>query len=56
MSAHCDQLSAYIDGQLDDAETEAFAHHLATCESCEAAAHDALQLVALETAARLKRP
>ncbi len=56
MSARCDQLSAYIDGQLDDAEAEAFAHHLATCEACQAASHEALQLVALETAARLKQP
>lgn len=47
-----DQLSRYVDGELDDAESEAFALHVAGCAACSAALHDALQLAALEAAIR----
>lgn len=46
MSDPHDQLAAYVDGQLDDAESEAFALHLVDCSACRDALHDALQLVA----------
>jgi hypothetical protein len=43
-----DQVAPYVDGELEPAEAEAFALHLAACPACRAALHDALQLVALE--------
>lgn len=52
MSHPLDQLSRYVDGELDHAEAEAFALHAAACPSCSAALHDALQLAALEAAVR----
>ncbi|TMQ11819.1 MAG: hypothetical protein E6J91_22120 [Deltaproteobacteria bacterium] len=52
MSHPHDQLSRYIDGELDDTESEAFALHAAGCAECGAALHDALQLASLEAAAR----
>ena len=55
MTEHCaalgDQLAPYVDGELDAADAEAFAMHLAGCASCRAGLHDALQLAALETRA-----
>jgi len=52
MSAPCDQLTAYIDAQLDAAASDAFELHLGSCQACQVASHDALQLAALEAAAR----
>jgi cellulose synthase operon protein C len=52
MTAHCDQLGAYVDAQLDAAEADAFELHLASCGACQLASHEALQLAALEAAAR----
>ena len=52
MSARCDQLTAYVDAELDAAEAAAFELHLASCEACQRASHEALQLAALEAAAR----
>ncbi|MEO7731967.1 MAG: zf-HC2 domain-containing protein, partial [Kofleriaceae bacterium] len=52
MSARCDQLTAYVDAELDAADTAAFELHLASCSACQRASHDALQLAALEAAAR----
>jgi len=54
MSARCDQLTAYLDAALDAAEVDAFERHLASCDACQRASHDALQLAALEAAARLE--
>ena len=57
-----DQLAPYVDGELDAADAEAFALHLAACAACRDGLHDALQLVALEAratgmpAAREPRP
>jgi len=47
-----DQLSRYVDGELDDAEAEAVAAHVADCAACGEALQDMLQLVALEAAVR----
>jgi hypothetical protein len=52
MSAACEQLTAYADGELDAPDADAFAHHLAGCVACQAGLHDALQLAALEAALR----
>lgn len=52
MSHRLDQLTRYVDGELDAGEAEAFALHAAVCPSCSAALHDALQLAALEAAVR----
>jgi tetratricopeptide (TPR) repeat protein len=46
-----DQLAPYVDGELDAADADAFALHLAGCAACRAGLHDALQLVALEARA-----
>ncbi|TMQ05345.1 MAG: zf-HC2 domain-containing protein, partial [Deltaproteobacteria bacterium] len=52
-----DQLAPYVDGELEAADAEAFALHLASCAACRAGLHDALQLVAVEaraTGARIR--
>jgi cellulose synthase operon protein C len=46
-----DRLAPYVDGELDAADAEAYALHLAGCAECRAGLHDALQLVALEARA-----
>src|SRR5215470_3039397 len=56
MSHPHDQLAAYVDGELDPTESEAFAQHLAGCAACRGELHDVLQLVALEVTARNPRP
>jgi hypothetical protein len=56
MSHPHDQLSRYIDGELDDIDAEAFARHAAACAACGEALHDALQLTALEAAVRCAAP
>lgn len=56
MSHPHDQLAAYVDGELEPAESEAFAQHLADCAACRNELHDVLQLVALEVTARTSRP
>jgi hypothetical protein len=56
MSHPHDQLAAYVDGELDPTESEAFAQHLAGCAACRNELHDVLQLVALEVTARNPRP
>src|SRR5262245_36764030 len=52
MSHSHDQLSRYVDGELDDAESETFMLHVADCTECGAALHNALQLATLEAAVR----
>lgn len=52
MSAACELLGAYVDGELEADEAVRFADHLATCPACPAALHEALQLVGLEAAMR----
>ncbi|NVB83830.1 MAG: CHAT domain-containing protein [Kofleriaceae bacterium] len=54
MSPQCDQLGAYADGQLDAAEADAFELHLAGCAACRDMLHDAMQLIAIEAAARAR--
>lgn len=56
MSHPHDQLAAYVDGELDPTESEAFAQHLVGCAACRNELHDVLQLVALEVTARDPRP
>src|SRR5215470_7494914 len=56
MTDHCDQLHAYIDGELDKDETTQFEAHLATCEACLAELPRLLALLeALDGAARVAR-
>ena len=47
-----DLVAPYVDGELEPAEAEAFALHLAGCATCRAGLHDALQLAALEPRAQ----
>lgn len=54
MTPQCDQLGAYADGQLDAAEADAFELHLAGCAACREMLHDAMQLIAIEAAARAR--
>src|SRR5262245_59993998 len=56
MTDRCDQLHAYVDGELDEAETAEFEAHLATCEACLAELPRLLALLeALDGAARVAR-
>jgi tetratricopeptide (TPR) repeat protein len=56
MTERCDQLHAYVDSELDDAETVGFEAHLATCEACLAELPRLLALLeALDGAARVAR-
>ena len=47
MSAPCERLQAFADGELSVAERPAFHRHLATCPGCQRALEDALMLDAL---------
>lgn len=54
MTDRCDQLHAYVDSELDEAETAEFEAHLATCEACLAELPRLLALLeALDGAARV---
>jgi tetratricopeptide (TPR) repeat protein len=56
MTDRCDQLHAYVDGELGDAEATEFEAHLATCEDCLAELPRLLALLeALDGAARSAR-
>lgn len=44
MSALCDVVHAFADGELSPAETEQFTGHLATCTKCQAELADIMQL------------
>jgi hypothetical protein len=46
MTDRCDDLHAYVDGELDDAEAAAFETHLVTCETCRAELPRLLALLA----------
>src|SRR3954464_4828153 len=50
MSEPCDQLSAFLDGELPEAEAAAFRLHLADCPDCPARLDSALQLAGLSPA------
>lgn len=54
MTERCDQLHAYVDGELDEAAAAEFEAHLATCEDCLAELPRLLALLeALDGAARV---
>jgi hypothetical protein len=56
MTEHCDQLHAYVDGELDEAAATEFEAHLATCEACLAELPRLLALLeALDGAGRVAR-
>jgi hypothetical protein len=50
MTAPCDQVGAFADGELSPAEAEAFREHLAGCASCQADLRDLMMLKAVEPA------
>jgi tetratricopeptide (TPR) repeat protein len=52
MTPHCDQVTAFVAGELPADEHEKFAAHLADCDRCAEALHDELQLTAIEIEAR----
>lgn len=52
MSASCEQLSAFVDGELPPAEADAFRAHLGTCSECARDLHGAMMLEAVETSPR----
>ena len=45
--ALCEQVSAFVDGELPVSEHELFRDHLLDCMRCQREFHDALQLLAL---------
>jgi hypothetical protein len=56
MTERCDQLHAYVDGELDDDAATEFEAHLATCEACLAELPHLLALLeALDGAGRVAR-
>lgn len=50
----CAQLGAFIDGELVEADAQAFRDHLPSCPTCVAGLESGLQLKALAAAARRK--
>jgi hypothetical protein len=48
VSAPCNQVHAFVDGELDASQAEAFRDHLAECARCQEALRDALLMVSLE--------
>jgi hypothetical protein len=46
MSRLCDQVDAFVDGELPAAEAEAFRAHLGSCASCQRELHELLMLAA----------
>src|SRR5690348_10366096 len=44
---HCEQLHAFADGELADAEVPAFQEHLADCRACQSELRDVMLLEAL---------
>lgn len=44
MNTLCERLERFVDGELEPAEAEGFREHLLTCESCQAALSQAVQL------------
>ncbi|RKG77939.1 zf-HC2 domain-containing protein, partial [Corallococcus exercitus] len=51
MSVSCEQLAAFVDGELAPEEAEAFQAHLADCAECQAALEDQVQASLLVQAA-----
>ncbi|RKH50242.1 CHAT domain-containing protein [Corallococcus sp. AB050B] len=51
MSVSCEQLAAFVDGELPLEEAEAFQAHLATCAECQAGLEDQVQASLLVEAA-----
>ncbi|WP_224246562.1 CHAT domain-containing protein [Hyalangium gracile] len=43
MTASCEQLAAFVDGELSEAEAAAFQEHLAGCADCQAGLEDQVQ-------------
>jgi hypothetical protein len=50
MTAPCEQVGAFADGELSPAEADAFREHLAGCASCQADLRDLMMLKAVEPA------
>ncbi|WP_257462779.1 CHAT domain-containing protein [Archangium lipolyticum] len=44
MSNACERLERFVDGELEPAEADAFREHLLSCEPCQAALSEAVQL------------
>ncbi|RKH74750.1 CHAT domain-containing protein [Corallococcus aberystwythensis] len=51
MTVSCEQLAAFVDGELPSEEAEAFQAHLADCAECQAALEDQVQASLLVQAA-----
>ena len=54
MTRPCNLLTPYVDGELEPDQAEVFALHLDGCATCPGALHEALQLLAIEAAARAR--
>ena len=48
MTALCNQLSPFVDGELSARDADTFRDHLATCEQCAQELHSVMMLEALE--------
>lgn len=56
MKASCEQLAAFVDGELSAQEAEAFQQHLAGCADCQAGLEDQMQAsLAVSSAGEAKR-
>ncbi|NOJ92582.1 CHAT domain-containing protein [Corallococcus coralloides] len=55
MTVLCEQLAAFVDGELPPEEAEAFQAHLATCAECQAGLEDQVQASLLVQAAADER-
>ncbi|MFP2895525.1 anti-sigma factor family protein, partial [Corallococcus sp. 4LFB] len=55
MTASCEQLAAFVDGELPPEDAEAFQRHLAGCAECQAGLEDQVQASLLVEAARSRR-
>ncbi|GMU10343.1 CHAT domain-containing protein [Corallococcus caeni] len=56
MTVSCEQLAAFVDGELPPEEAEAFQLHLADCAECQAGLEDQVQASLLVQAAADARP
>ncbi|WP_415835515.1 anti-sigma factor family protein, partial [Corallococcus soli] len=53
----CEQLAAFVDGELTPEEAQAFSVHLAECAECQAGLEDQVQAgLAVQAAAEARAP
>jgi anti-sigma factor RsiW len=52
----CDEVCAYVDGELSAEHHAAFSDHLPTCAYCCREVHEMMQLAALEASLRASQP